>query len=320
MDIADLSAGLGEDAEGAAYSDIWVVLPSEAGGALAATALLGEARRWADGLGCYVHAVIRLEALAAQAIALGADRVHVTLDPLGYLTSQQPEFVLLPSNLFFLAAELAQRLGAGLITDTPTVEIDIDTRALRGAHAVYNGDYAQVLEVTTPEKMATVDVRGWPAPYADASRTGEVIVSDRPEVVDAVNWVGPIAYTPPAWRPLQKAHTIVAVGRGVGGEAGVALARKLADALNAEFAGDRSARDSGWIDAAHEVGVTGQEVAPTLYFALGILGDTIHNAAIAGAKRVIAVHPNPDAPIFKVADVAIVGDPAEILKKLLPQL
>jgi electron transfer flavoprotein alpha subunit len=103
----------------------------------------------------------------------------------------------------------------------------------------------------------------------------------------------------------------------VGGEAGLALAHQLAEKLGAEFAGDASARDLGWVDEAHEVGVTAQEVAPDLYVALGILGDTIHNAAIVVAKRVIAVHANPDAPIFAAADEAIVGEPREFLRHLL---
>lgn len=320
MNLDDLSALLGEDASGAAYRDLWVVLPNDAAGAPAATALLGEARRLADGLGCYVQAVIADEAVGAEAIALGADRAHVTADPLSYLAAQQPEFLLLPAALNTLAAQLAQRLGAGLITGTAGVEIDGDTRALRGAHPVYGGEYALELEVTTPVKMATVNVAGLPAPYADSSRTGEIIVSDLPPAAPAAIILGPAEHTPPAWRPLHKARVIVSVGRGVGGEAEVALARQLADRLGAEFAGDRSARDSGWVDAAHEVGVTGHEVAPDLYVALGVRGDTIHNAAIAGARRVIAVHANPEAPIFKVADVGVAASPRAVLETVLAQV
>ena len=309
MDLSDLSALLGEDASAVEYRDLWVVP--------AVPALVAEARRLADGLGCYLHAVVADEALAAEAIALGADRVHVALDAVNYLAGQHPEFVLLPAGQEAIAARLAQRLGAGLITRTPTVEIDPDTRALRGAHPVYGGEYALDLEVTTPAKIATVEVTGWPAPFADASRSGEVYTSDLPAAEPGWTRVGPTEHTRPTWQPLSKARTIVAVGRGVGGEAGVALARQLAEALGAEFAGDRSARDSGWVDAAHEVGVTGQEVAPELYLAFGILGDTIHNAAITGARRVIAVHANAEAPIFKAADVAVAAEPRAVLAALL---
>lgn len=144
MDTSDLSALLGEDASAVEYRDLWVVP--------AVPALVAEARRLADGLGCYLHAVVADEALAAEAIALGADRVHVALDAVNYLAGQHPEFVLLPAGQEAIAARLAQRLGAGLITRTPTVEIDPDTRALRGAHPVYGGEYALDLEVTTPRE------------------------------------------------------------------------------------------------------------------------------------------------------------------------
>ena len=80
--------------------------------------------------------------------------------------------------------------------------------------------------------------------------------------------------------------------------------------------GDQSARDSGWVDEAHQVGVTAQEVAPDLYIAVGIRGDTAHNAAIARARQVIAVHANPDAPIFEIAQLGVVGDLFEIVPKL----
>ncbi len=323
MDLSDLSALLGAEASGATHQDIWIVSPSSAHESISTCALIGLARQLADGLGCYVHLVTSERGSPTEAhetIALGVDRVHFSLDRVGYLVKQQPEFILLPDADAEEAAKLAQRFGAGLITNTPTVAIDGDTRALRGAHPVYGGDYLLDLEVNTPVKIATVDTRGWPEPAPDASRSGALIYDDSPPPPEQFEWPGAAAHTPPNWRPLQKARTIVSVGRGLGGEVGLSLALELAKALDAEFAGDRSARDSGWIDAAHEVGVTGQEVAPMLYIALGILGDTIHNAAIAGAKRVIAVHPNPDAPIFQVADVAIVGDPAAILPLLLAQL
>jgi electron transfer flavoprotein alpha subunit len=86
------------------------------------------------------------------------------------------------------------------------------------------------------------------------------------------------------------------------------------------LAGERGARDLGWIDEAHEVSVMNAEVAPEVYLALGIRGDTYHNAAIVGAKRVIAVHPEADAAIFKAADYGVVADPKEFARALLKQL
>jgi electron transfer flavoprotein alpha subunit len=319
MDLADLSALLGEDLGSAPASDIWVLLP-ETADAEAAARLLAEARRLADGLGCYVHAVTPDESAAARAIPLGADRAHAALDPYAYLSGQHPEFILLPGGQEALAAALAQGFGAGLLTQAiGGLEIDNDTRALRGRHPVYGGDYYLDVEITSPIKLATVDWTTLPPAAPLGDREGEVIASDSSAPQPLLRDLGPADYEPPAWRPLTRARVIVSMGRGLG-QAGVELARQLAERLGAELAGDRSARDSGWVDEAHEVGVTAQEVAPDVYLALGILGDTVHNAAIAGARRVVAIHPNPDAPIFALADLAVVDEPAAIARAMLEPL
>jgi electron transfer flavoprotein alpha subunit len=154
----------------------------------------------------------------------------------------------------------------------------------------------------------------------DPSRTGEIETIDAPSTDNRVHDLGPINFSPPNWRPLSKARVIVAAGRGLQDAEGMALAAELAALLGAELAGDRSARDLGWVDVDHEVGVTAQEVAPELYVALGVLGDTVHNAAMVGARRVVAVHANRRAPIFAVADVAVVGEPKVIVRGLLERL
>ncbi len=320
MDMTDISTLMGEDITAENYADIWVALP-----ALAATPLLGEARRLADSLGCYVHAVIADERLSVQAIAFGADRVHVAVDAGAFLAGQQPEFVFFSVNQYMQAARLAQRLRAGLVTDARNVSIDDSTRALLGSHPAYGGEYFLDFAVTSPVKVATLDARSMPEPYADLSRSGELVSapdsapasSRRPS---AVRDLGLMEYSPYPWRPLTKAKVIVSVGRGVKDTEGFALVKQLAERLGAGLAGDQSARDSGWVDEAHQVGVTAQEVAPDLYIAIGIRGDTMHNAAIARARQVIAIHSNPDAPIFAVADHGVVANPKEFLPKLLEHL
>jgi len=315
MDMDALSQLAGEDLSATSYADIWVVLPDPS-----ALPLLGEARRLADSLGCYVHAVIADEALAQRAIAFGADRIHVTEAPGLFMQSRHPEFALYPVSKNAQAAKAAQKHRAGLITDARNLSIEDSTRALVGSHPVYGGEYFMDVALTSAAKFATLDPRRLPEPYADPSRSGELVPNDFAPPPPQFRDLGPVDFTPPAWRPLTKARVIVAAGRGVRDAQGFALVKQLAEKLGAELAGDRSARDSGWIDEAHEVGVTGVEVAPDLYIAVGIRGDTIHNAAIAGAKRVIAIHPGPDAPIFAVADECVVAEPKELLPQLLARL
>jgi electron transfer flavoprotein alpha subunit len=324
MNMTDLSALMGEELTAESNAGVWVVVPGDSveGRASAGDlALVAEARRLADGLGCYVHAVVASEAYAQEAIAYGADRVHVTGQAAAYLAGQHPEFVLLPASENGQAAALAQRLRAGLVTGVRGgVQVEPDTRALLASHPVYGGDYFVDMAVTSAVKMATVETGALPAPYPDRARSGEVIQGDPAPLESRLRDLGPADYQPPAWRPLAKARVIVAAGRGVHDAEGFALAANLARVLGAELAGDRSAKDSGWIDEAHEVGVTGQEVAPELYVAVGVLGDTVHNAAITGARQVIAIHPNPQAPIFAVADIAVAGEPKTILPQMIAAL
>ena len=322
MDLADPSTLLAEDLAAQTYADIWVVFPD-----VTAAPLLAEARRLADSLGCYVYAVVADESLSGEAIACGADRVQIAADAADFLAEQHPEFAFFPVSQPTQAAQLAQQWRAGLVTDARGLSISVDSpRALLGSHPVYGGEYLLDVAVTSPVKMATLDPRFLPQPFADPSRTGEIIPALAPTSRTAIPQasslrdLGPVEYAPPAWRPLSKARVVVSAGRGVKDAEGFELVKRLAEKLGAEVAGDRSARDSGWVDEAHEVGVTGQEVAPDVYVAVGILGDTVHNAAITGARKVVAIHSNPDAPIFTAADLAAVADPKALLPKLIAAL
>jgi len=117
--------------------------------------------------------------------------------------------------------------------------------------------------------------------------------------------------------PLSQAPVIVAAGRQAGD---FELVKRLAAALGGRVAGDRGARDAGWIGPEQVVDVRGVTVAPQVYVAVGIRGDTFHNAAIEGAKFIVAIHPDPTAPIFEVADLCLEADPQEVLPALLETL
>src|SRR5215207_199638 len=147
---------MGEEVGPEAYADVWVVIPEQHanGRAGSAAAIMGEARRLADALGCYLRAVVESEIGVAWAIECGSDKAHVTADVAEYLATQRPEFVMLPAGEEALAARLAHGFGAGLLTGAlGGLEIDPETRALRGRHAVYGGDYFLEIEVATAVKV-----------------------------------------------------------------------------------------------------------------------------------------------------------------------
>ena len=119
---------------------------------------------------------------------------------------------------------------------------------------------------------------------------------------------------------LESADLLVSVGRGIEKEENVHLAFELAEVLGAEVSASRPVVDSGWIDSFRQVGSSGSNVAPKLYFSLGISGAIQHVVGMKGAKAILAINKDKDAPIFEIADYAVVGDVLEIVPKLTEAL
>jgi len=119
---------------------------------------------------------------------------------------------------------------------------------------------------------------------------------------------------------LSQAERIVSVGRGIKGEEHIALARQLAEALGAELAASRPICDAGWLPMERQVGSSGQTVAPKLYLALGISGAIQHVVGMKGARTIVAVNKDAEAPIFEIADYGITGDLFEIVPAMIAAL
>ena len=119
---------------------------------------------------------------------------------------------------------------------------------------------------------------------------------------------------------LSSAELIVSIGRGIGKEENIPLVQELANVMGAEIASSRPVVDSGWLPAHHQVGSSGQTVAPKLYLALGISGAIQHVVGMKGSKNIIVINKDPDAPLFELADYGVVGDVLEIIPKLTEAL
>ena len=119
---------------------------------------------------------------------------------------------------------------------------------------------------------------------------------------------------------LSQAERIVAVGRGIKGPEHLPLAEALAAALGAELAASRPICDSGWLPMERQIGSSGQTVAPKLYVAVGISGAIQHVVGMKGARTIVAVNKDADAPIFEVADYGYTGDLFEFLPALTAEL
>lgn len=119
---------------------------------------------------------------------------------------------------------------------------------------------------------------------------------------------------------LTQAEIIVSVGRGIKEQKNIEIAQKLAEALGAELAASRPICDNGWLPMDRQIGSSGQTVAPKLYLALGISGAIQHIVGMKGARTIVAINKDSEAPIFEIADYAVVGNLFDIVPPLIEEV
>ena len=312
------------------YRDIWVLID----GSVTGLKVVDQARTLAETLGARVQVVLIREAETGELIAAGADRVHVAAESLSgdaeatlealasFLDEAKPEFILCADDWLGreVAPPLAQRLGAGLATRCLEVSINESNRTLIAVRPVYEGEYYEVVDFAPHwPQMATLITAPLSEPYLDSYRNGETETFSPelpPEtrvrtIGDAVLPEGPV--------PLAKAPVVISGGAALG-EAGFEKLTTLAERLGGAVAGAREVFELGWIEKDQLVDITGHHIAPQLYMAVGVTGDMLHAAGTKGARCVVAVHPDPDAPIFDQADLGIVADPVQVIEHLLAAL
>ena len=119
---------------------------------------------------------------------------------------------------------------------------------------------------------------------------------------------------------LSQAEVIVAVGRGIKEQKNLALAEDLAKTLGGEVAASRPICDNGWLPLERQIGSSGQTVAPKLYFALGISGAIQHIVGMKGSRTIVAINKDPEAPIFEIADVGLVGNLFDLVPAITEEI
>ncbi len=239
------------------------------------------------------------------------------------IQAEQPAMVWLPHTYQTrdFAPKLAARLDRALITDC------IEVKA--------NGDAFAFVRPMFQAKLAADVVPQGPTPHLvtfqiGAYRADAVTRGAAPAPVRAVTVTlaaSDIRQKPEApFREakqavdLTQAERIVSVGRGIKAQEHIALAQQLAEALGAELAASRPICDAGWLPMDRQVGSSGQTVAPKLYLALGISGAIQHVVGMKGARTIVAINKDPEAPIFEIADYGIVGDLFEIVPAIINAL
>ncbi len=325
-----------------AYKGI-MVFAEQRGGQLKKVSieLLGRGRGLADDLGVELSAVLLghgVEGMTKELIARGADRVHLIQDPKlenyntscyakaisNLINSVKPEIVLYGATHIGrdLAPRVARMLHTGLTADCTELTIDEETKLLLQTRPAFGGNImATIMCPDHRPQMATVRPGIMKELDPDASRSGEVVKFDAKLTdTDVMTRIIEIIKERKKVANLEEAKFIVSGGRGVGGEEGFKTIRALADALGAEVGGSRVAVEKDWISKDHQVGQTGKTVRPELYIACGISGSIQHRAGMQNSGCIVAINKDPNAQIFTVADIGIVGDLFEVIPVLIEEL
>jgi electron transfer flavoprotein alpha subunit len=240
------------------------------------------------------------------------------------VTQEKPDLVLLPHTYQVrdFAPELAASLGKGMIGDC--VGYRNEGGKLGFVRQMFQGKTAaDVTFQGAPPWFASFQAGAFRADLV-AKREGAgapikpLAVNLKPEQIRTK----PLELFREAKQAvdLTQAPIIVAVGRGIKAPENIPLAEKLAKLLGGELAASRPICDEGWLPMERQIGSSGQTVAPKLYLALGISGAIQHVVGMKGARTIVAINKDQNAPIFEVADYGIVGDIFEIIPALTEEL
>ena len=217
---------------------------------------------------------------------------------------------------------VAVELKTGLTADCTGLEIDQETGGLLQTRPAFGGNI--MATIVTPNhlpQMATVRHKVMDAAPRDESGKGELII----EKVDFSKFKNDSKYLDFVYDDTQtvnltEADFVVSGGRGLKKKENFEMLEELAKSLDAAVGASRAAVDSEWISYPHQVGQTGKTIKPKIYLAIGISGAIQHLAGMQSSDYIIAINKDPDAPIFKAADLGIVGDLFEIVPKLTRKL
>ncbi|MCC0685053.1 electron transfer flavoprotein subunit alpha/FixB family protein [Clostridioides sp. ZZV15-6383] len=221
-----------------------------------------------------------------------------------------------------LAPRVSARIHTGLTADCTGLAVAEDTKLLLMTRPAFGGNImATIVCKDFRPQMSTV--RPGVMKKNEPDETKEAVINRfKVEFNDADKLVQVVEVIKEAKKQvkIEDAKILVSAGRGMGGKENLDILYELAEIMGGEVSGSRATIDAGWLDKARQVGQTGKTVRPDLYIACGISGAIQHIAGMEDAEFIVAINKNPEAPIFKYADVGIVGDVHKVLPELISQL
>jgi electron transfer flavoprotein alpha subunit len=305
------------------------------------TELLGCGRKLANDLKEDLSCLLASDSVgeaSKEAIAFGADKVYTVEHPAlkeyqadSYIQVAEklakdisPRIILVGQTSMGrdLAPRLAFRLGTSLTTDCLDLSINPETKLLVQTRPVYGGNAQAIFTSELMPQMATVRTKAMSPLERDDSRKGEVIATKididtskvRTKILETVKEEA-------VGIKLEDAPVIVSGGRGMGGpEPFQTTLKELADLLHGAVGASRPPADNGWVTEALHIGLTGKIVAPDIYIAIAISGASQHTAGCTGSKHIIAINKDPEANIFREAELGVVGKYEDVVPALTNKL
>lgn len=304
--------------------------------------LLGRGRALADQRNCLLCTVVIgdqvLHEDLQELIDRGADQIYLVEDQrlnsflvepyarilIQLIKNYHPEVVIAAATTTgrTLMPYVAAQIHAGLTADCTGLDMDAETGSLLQTRPAIGGNILATIKtpIARPQ-MATVRPKSTRIPGRVPGRTGEIIKIE--EIANLMqSRVVFEKYVPDADADvsIEDADIVVAGGAGVRKAEGFEVIEQLAEVLGGAVGASRPCVDHGWKPYPYQVGLSGKTISPKLYVACGISGAIQHLAGIQTAENIIAINSDPNAPIFQVADLGIVGNLYEILPALTEEI
>ncbi len=304
--------------------------------------LVGKARELATGKGGKVVGLLlgcQVEETAREAIVYGCDEVYVIDHPLlkHYLSMPygkalaelcervKPEILLIGATPLGrdLSGIVATRLQTGLTADCTGLDIDEEKGFLLMTRPTFGGNIMATIYCQHHRpQMSTVRPRVMKLPPRDPGRKGAIHFEPwvppedpLPEIVDFLKEIPQVGSA-----DISRAPALVVAGKGACDPSSMYLLQELADLVGGVVACSRPVVESGLMPYERQVGQTGKTVAPKLYVAIGVSGAVQHLVGMQGSEKILAINSDPQAPIFRVADVGLVGNYLQVVPALIATL
>ena len=302
--------------------------------------LTGKARNLADFKECEVSVLLLAESLSdnpSDLFRFGADKVLVVQDPSlsifnqgiavnvlkAIIEAENPEILLAPATTIgrTVLPSVAAILQTGLTADCTGLEIDPDSGLLLQTRPAIGGNVMATIKTPVHRpQMATVRPKTFRIP-APRNRVGTLVYPTLPkETFSSPIQSIHLQRAEGGGGNIQDRDCVVSGGKGLRRPEGFKLIRELAELIDAGVGASRPTVEAKWISYPHQVGLSGKVVAPKIYLAAGISGAVQHLAGMQTAQKIIAINKDPEAPIFRIADVALCGDLYDILPRLIERI